>query len=396
LFPTYISIEIQDDFKEAPITVTDAYKLYYKLKKKISEGKKCDPPSQESQVQRQPVEDVTNNSRLTPIIPQVPPNSTSQDEIESCKLKNVNGNENFKESTWGDHLNKPKFCPEVPQTEVSQSPRFNYSKLSEKLMKGAKIKIRSSLTRKPSLNLSSSSVKNSSNEFKSEDVTPESNASTPIDEPSPSKHLFGEVEEPETIFKGFKPKIVQNIPCVKQPFNLRGITSRTSKVSNRNVDIQWLDECLAAENITSKPSANYDQDIVYSSDDEQPRKAEFLDLKKKMPESSLPPAIGTKRKSEDISTSNKKPRMEASVGAVHEDFSPEETPILKNSQVTEHEENEKVIIKESSANSIKRERLARYLSFYTSKIVWDFLELLSSLFLISRGSNVCIHFDPET
>ena len=353
----------QEDFKEAPLTVTDAYKLYYKLKKKISEVSKSDESTQESPAQRQPVEDVTNSCRLTPLISQTSPHSDPQDAAKSSDSKPVRENENSHESTWGDHLNKSKFCPETPKAEVSQYPRFNYSKLSEKLMKGAKIKIRSSLTRKPSLNLSLNSPKPCSSEIKTEDKIAESKVSTPIDEPIPSKCLFGDVDESETVFNGFKPKIVQNkVPSCKQPFSLRGIASGPSKICNRNVDIQWLDECLAAGNIPSKPSANYDQDIIYSSDDEQSKKSRLPVLKKKLPpspESSSPPALGVKRKSEDVSVANKKPRMESSINSVQEDTPTEKTGIVENSSVTEHQVTEEVQVKESSVNAVKRERLAR-------------------------------------
>ena len=367
MFPIFIT-NFQEDFKEAPITVTDAYKLYYKLKKKILEGNKSDQPTPESPAQRHPVEDVTNNCQLTPIFPQVSLLNTSQEKVENCKLKSTNENKSSGEVAWGDHLNKPKFCPEAPQAVVSQSPRFNYSKLSEKLMKGAKIKIRSSLTRKPSLNLSLNSPQPCSNGIKSEDRKSENSLSTPIDEPSPSK---SDMEETDTIFNGFKPKIVQNIPSIKQPYNLHGIAARTSKISKRNVDIQWLDECLAAGNASLKPSANYDQDIIYSSDDEQLKKSELPNSKKKLSlpesspsqESSPPPAIGVKRKSEDVLIGCKKPRMEPSTDVVQEDFLAEGTPVMEKRPVTEYEGMEEVKVKESSANAVKRERLARYLSF---------------------------------
>ena len=235
-------------------------------------------------------------------------------------------------------------------------------------MKGAKIKIRSSLTRKPSLNLNSPKIQEVRNEDKKSEV------GSPAEEPTPSKLLFSDVDEPENIFNSeFKLKIVQNLPKMKQPFNLRGIaqSSSISKLSSRNVDLEWLDECLSAESNTQKPSVNYDQDIIYSSDDEKSRKPVHCvpksaskkaveadpvespsDSKRTSHESSPTPTTTTalKRKSEEIDNSNKKPRMDST-----EDSSSTKEQICREYPVKEHSP------KESSVNAVKRERLARYL-----------------------------------
>lgn len=62
---------------------------------------------------------------------------------------------------------------------------------------------------------------------------------------------------------GFKPKIIQHQTTQKQPFSL---TMARQRIASRQVDLQWLDNCLVEGGCDVKPDV--DEDVVYSTDDE--------------------------------------------------------------------------------------------------------------------------------
>lgn len=105
---------MQEDFKGAPSSVTEAYKFYFKCKKQRARDEN----------ERGPDPDPSEN----------PPPAPAE--------------------VWGSNLNKNSEDPTKSHQDDSAlkpSGGFNYSKLTSKLMKGAKINIRSSLTRKKSV-----------------------------------------------------------------------------------------------------------------------------------------------------------------------------------------------------------------------------------------------------
>ena len=256
--------------------------------------------------------------------PQIPPEAhqTGQDNNEDDSKKNPN-------SAWGAHLNKQKIISKKScNSSVSSSPGLNYSKLTEKLMKGAKINIRSSLSsRKKSL----SQIKNSNSSDINENSCSEpvdnlsNNESADIslnsvfDSPKPVQPLSPFVNndtENHGFIGSYKPKIA-NSSKPKQSYTFRGIPSlsdsNVTPVTHRNVDLQWLDECLAEDKpTTTTKNEDKDTDIIYSSDEE----AVSYKNEEKM-ETNSPPVIPVKRKIEENEEMKqepcKKPRMELSV-----------------------------------------------------------------------------------
>lgn len=200
-------------------------------------------------------------------------------------------------SIWGEHLNKQK--PNVenkvqPKAGSTNSPSMSYSKLTQKLMKGAKINIRTSLTRKlSSKNISSPSNKsvlsqhNSSQLETSDSVLNNQSSSDPHLDDNPPSLCFNNEDcnegikdlvtpkvshEPQTVdeFQIFKPKIIQHQVTHKQPFSL---SMARQRIASRQVDLQWLDNCLVEGGCdvssASKPDI-VDDDVIYSTDDEAP------------------------------------------------------------------------------------------------------------------------------
>lgn len=233
--------------------------MYYKIKKKKEQTKDVEVHHDEESISSPPKE-----------APQESPVSAPKDSI------------------WGAHLNKTATA-ETPKTPTGSSPCLNYSKLTEKLMKGAKINIRSSLSRRLSSNRVSNSPKvgtssqpstpnetllneDSNNSFML-NSTPQTNnlqtqqsasfLHTPVDSQiseEPSNSIDG--------IESFKPKIVHK-KTVQKAFSVQNAasTGQALKAPKRTVDLGWLDDCLAVENSAhGKPTD--DDDIVYSSEDE--------------------------------------------------------------------------------------------------------------------------------
>lgn len=286
-------------------------------------------------------------------------------------------------SAWGEHLNKPKIS-DIVEAPLKSSPAGSnnkYSKLTEKLMKGAKINIRSSLTRKPS--------KIFPNERSFDVQETESATATPSLD---INHLPKPVEarqfvdpDPEVI-KAFKPKIIQQKYTKKNStFTLRGIQadeqdSIVRLTSSRVVDLQWLDDCLANGKVPEPlaQQSNDDEDILDPSDDERAPSNQESNVKTSHLSSSSPPSVahGVKRKfdinkeDEAVSIISKRSRMQKLTGndSVHTEDDPS----------TDHHQDHKPTNQppldevsgfplENSATAIKKERLAQYVynSFFT-------------------------------
>ena len=185
-------------------------------------------------------------------------------------------------------------------------------------------------------------------------------------------------EETKEIIQGFKPKIVQNQFKIKPSINVRGMTSKQqTTVTTRNVDLKWLDECLADGRIVSReePIANDDNDdddIAYSSDEEPkqikrsqptPKKA----LKADKPEAIQPVQQAMKRKLEDEESEPaavKKSRVEhCEASILNDDSLPKVKELVEDNTnyLNQHEDpSVNSSKKELSSTAAKRERLAKY------------------------------------
>ena len=312
--------------------MTEAYKIYYKIKKKQELVKN----------------EVSPESK--------PNNSMCSQNDEDVPIKEVPIKEPEKDpgpSIWGDHLNKQKSNPEIakPKSSLSGINSPTYSKLTEKLMKGAKINIRTSLTRKlvnksissPVIKFSDSQLNGSKlseacdNEHNSSLFpSPEEDQPFPVipakrddAQPFPVNRETNKREEPPELIQGFKPKIVQHQATHKQPFSL---TMARQRIASRQVDLQWLDDCLVEGGCTvpSKPDVVDDQDVIYSTDDEAPKPTKSPATSTKAPQSTVnqvtPPPTVKKRKfdPDQVPESNqKRPRIDDSLNLQENGFDQE-------------------------------------------------------------------------
>ena len=287
-------------------------------------------------------------------------------------------------SAWGEHLNKPKIS-DIVEAPLKSSPAGSnnkYSKLTEKLMKGAKINIRSSLTRKPS--------KIFTNEGSPNVSAAESAAASPSLE---LNHLSKPVEagqfvdpEPE-VLKAFKPKIIQQKYTKKNStFTLRGIQadeqdSVVRLTSSRVVDLQWLDDCLADGKVPEPlaQQSNDDEDILDPSDDERAPPNQDSNIKTSHLSSLSPPSVahGVKRKfdvnkeDEAVPITSKRSRMQKLGG--NDSFLTENEPstdLHQDHKLTSQPALDEVsdVPLENSATAIKKERLAQYVYIFFPSI----------------------------
>lgn len=102
--------------------MVDAYKTYYKIKKKL----------EEQQQQDQDKSVAVSHDDL-------PPEPQHEQQNDEPTKKDATPPEDLS-SAWGDHLNKPKAVQDAAKAPASKSSPSsvpaNYSKLTEKLMKG--------------------------------------------------------------------------------------------------------------------------------------------------------------------------------------------------------------------------------------------------------------------
>lgn len=239
-------------------------------------------------------------------------------------------------------------------------------------MKGAKINIRTSLTRKlVNKSLSSPVIKLNDSQLNSSQLSEACDSerkSSLLVSPESSKPFCGtsqiKKEDPPELIPGFKPKIVQHQATHKQPFSL---SMARQRIATRQVDIQWLDGCLVEDgcSVPSKPEVYDDQDVIYSTDDEapKPRKITTAASQTKVDQVTSPP-IPKKRKydEEQISEcSQKKPKMDESLILQENGFGHENVP--STSENTSADKQIKYA-KENSTTAAKRERLEKYYSLF--------------------------------
>lgn len=303
-----------------------------------------------------------------------------------------------KSSVWGDHLNKKSSYQEQdkPKTSTTGSSSPSYSKLTEKLMKGAKINIRTSLSRKvsnrsfnslatkpPDVRLNSNEV----NEIGDSDSSNQLLQKTVDEDPHslPINQLTKEEESCE-IIQGFKPKIVLHQAPSKKPLSLSVTRQR---VPSRQVDLQWLDGCLGEGAERSNSANDEDQDVVYSTDDED-------SCPRKVTQTSPSFNVAVAAKTYNLAESDQLARFEKplqekcnSEPSVSKRKLEEETPVCKNKRRkidstvlqenvlgddsvvpsawvgsnADHQENGNATcsVKENSVDAAKRERLVKYL-----------------------------------
>ncbi len=369
--------------------MTEAYKVYYKIKKKQELVK--NEASPESQA---------NNSMRSQNDEDVP--------IKEVPIKDLEMDPG--PSIWGEHLNKHKLDQEIAKPKIASSGTNSptYSKLTEKLMKGAKINIRTSLTRKlVSKSISSPVIKFNDSQLNSSQLSeacdsehnsslfpsPEEDrpfsvipAKRDENQPVPVNGV-AKREEPPELIKGFnKPKIVQHQVIHKQPFSL---TMARQRIASRQVDLQWLDDCLVESGCTvpSKPEVVEDQDVIYSTDDEAPKPKKSPTTSSKAPQSTVnqvtPPPTVKKRKFEPDQVpecSQKKPRIDPSP---EEDNAQENTldPMKQNSSNFPETKPVKRAAKLNATDAAKQERLVRYiLNLFVC--TYTFLKLMIILFVL--------------
>lgn len=258
-------------------------------------------------------------------------------------------------------------------------------------MKGAKINIRSSLTRKPS-KLTNTIKSVSASEVESPKVEAEIVSQPPVVEAL-------EDSSPLEVITGFKPKIVQhNRVKSKQNYSLRGIQADKDHAPNmnkfsssRNVDLQWLDDCLAAEQIKEPPPVQQDyddEDVLDPSDDERPQPPRKQLVSKASSSSSLPSPSssallhGIKRKPDedeaDVVSTSKKSRMdESSVGSTYKSNLGNEgtLPPIVDDPIHLHNEipptrtsTDCTAPAENAVVAAKKERLAKYVVIFCSYV----------------------------
>jgi hypothetical protein len=149
------------------------------------------------------------------------------------------------------------------------------------------------------------------------------------------------------------------------------------RIASRQVDLQWLDDCLVEGGCTvpSKPEVDDDQDVIYSTDDEAPKPTRAPTTSSKTSQSTVdqvtPPPTVKKRKFDPDQIpecSQKRPRIDRS-------------PVLQENVNELMEQNSadpietkpvKYAAKENSTDAAKRERLVKYLNlnlhFYYASI----------------------------
>lgn len=201
-----------------------------------------------------------------------------------------------------------------------------------------------------------------------------------LEEPSinySSNLYIPDEEETTEIIQGFKPKIVQNQFKVKPSMNNRTLTSKPqTTVTTRNVDLKWLDDCLADgklvnyEEPKAKEDYNEDDDIAYSSD-EEPKQKTKPSLKKMTSEAAQPasqPIMAVKRKLEEekCEPAVKKSKVEhCEAGIINDDASPlKSTELIEDNTnyLNQHEDPAVDPRKnELSSTAAKKERLAKYI-----------------------------------
>jgi len=125
---------VQEDFKTAPVVVTEAYKTYYKIKKKQEQIKNEVSPRQISTANLSDPQEKEND-----VVHNTPPASESV-TVETKAISEPTSSPS-KVSVWGEHLNKPNLSLEstTPKSAPSSASTSSYSKLTQKLMKGNKI-----------------------------------------------------------------------------------------------------------------------------------------------------------------------------------------------------------------------------------------------------------------
>ena len=286
-------------------------------------------------------------------------------------------------------------------------------------MKGAKINIRTSLTRKlTNKSISSSVSKLNDSELNSShlnEACDNSLLNNSLQTPTEENLLFPAVinstnsfekivtepkhEESAEVIQGFKPKIIQHQTTHKQPFSL---SMARQRVATRQVDLQWLDGCLAdGECSTSVNKSNNadEEDVIYSTDDEAPKARPSLAAtprpvayppsiaSKSAEESEAPPPIVNKRKhpEDEVSSSNKKRQRIDETAVLHEENGTSQGFVdsKEDNDSDCSDSNRKLDVgvrnstKENSTNAAKRERLERYLD----NIIFPSLVIKQSLAL---------------
>lgn len=217
----------------------------------------------------------------------------SSDEEQSSSLQKENTVESPKQTTeiseivqpdktWGEHLNKPKT---VTAGEKEDRTDFNAS-LSQKLFKGTKL-----TKRNPRKSLSFTQRKSdvSKQTFLSQpstsDVTTSEKSEDTID-----GHSFLRFESDENLFETDNVNVTTTVPqkTVTVPINLVQNIFDNMPVIKRTVDIGWLQRVsqevgveLNIEQPVSKPESDHDDDIIYSSGEEE-ASSSTLHLQKKI------------------------------------------------------------------------------------------------------------------
>lgn len=353
--------------------------MYYKIKKK---------------------QELVKNGEVSPEAePKVP--RIQNDEVVHTKEPEKDPEKEPGPSIWGEHLNKQKFDQETTKPKASTiSSSVSYSKLTEKLMKGAKINIRSSLTRRltnksissPANKLNDSQMNSSQLSEACDNSLLNNSLPTPTDESPPplpvmksvnaSEKTFNEPKESEEVIQGFKPKIIQHQATHKQPFSL---SMARQRVATRQVDLQWLDECLVdggCNTSTSNKPSNVDEDVIYSTDDESPKPPSKL-AAKPVAQVAYPPSVIPKPVCEDIAppptvnkrklhedeipaTSKKRQKMDETVVLQEKGESQEFVDSKEDNDSDCSDSNRKLDVgvrnstKENSTLAAKRERLEKY------------------------------------
>jgi hypothetical protein len=143
------------------------------------------------------------------------------------------------------------------------------------------------------------------------------------------------------------------------------------RIASRQVDLQWLDDCLVEGGCTvpSKPEVVEDQDVIYSTDDEAPKPKKSPSTSSKAPQCTVnqvtPPPTVKKRKFEPDQVpecSQKKPRIDPSPD-LEEDNAQENTldPMKQNSSNSPETKPVKRAAKLNATDAAKQERLVRYI-----------------------------------
>ena len=146
-------------------------------------------------------------------------------------------------------------------------------------------------------------------------------------------------------------------------------------VTTRNVDLKWLDECLANGRIVNheEPKTNDDNDdddIAYSSDEEPKPRPQLTSAKKALktnpPEvSQTVQAVKRKLEEEESEPAFKKSRVEHCEASILNDESlPKVKELIEdNTNYLNQQEDPSVNSskKELSSTAAKRERLAKYM-----------------------------------